>query len=127
MSSRTASNVVVIEGGPRAERERARVRGRDRAAALQEAGNEMVGTDAGSAMPARPAAHAPDAPIESPVESPRGRRGADGRVQGLLEWLHIPYTHSGVLSPIPAAPAGIALSGLPMGAAPIEEGFACSR
>lgn len=27
-----------------------------------------------------------------------GRWGEDGCVQGMLEWLHIPYTHSGVLS-----------------------------
>jgi D-alanine-D-alanine ligase len=27
-----------------------------------------------------------------------GRWGEDGCVQGLLEWLRIPYTHSGVLA-----------------------------
>ena len=48
-----------------------------------------------------------------------GRWGEDGCVQGLLEWLGIPYTHSGVLASAlamdkAAAKAAYAAAGLPM-------------
>lgn len=93
-SSRTAPKVVVLMGGPSAEREVSLSSGRECAQALRQAGYEVVELDAGKDLPARLAEHAPDVVFNSL----HGRWGEDGCVQGLLEWLGIPYTHSGVLA-----------------------------
>jgi len=81
-------------GGPSAEREVSLSSGRMCAAALREAGFQVVEVDAGRDLPARLAAIAPDVAFNAL----HGRWGEDGCVQGLLEWLGIPYTHSGVLA-----------------------------
>ena len=54
----------------------------------------MVELDAGPDLCARLSEIAPDVVFNAL----HGQFGEDGRVQGLLEWLRIPYTHSGVLS-----------------------------
>ena len=94
MSSRAAPKVAVIMGGPSAEREVSLSSGRECAAALREAGYEVVEIDAGGDLPARLADAAPDVVFNAL----HGRWGEDGCVQGLLEWLRLPYTHSGVLA-----------------------------
>ena len=94
MSSRAAPKVVVLMGGPSAEREVSLSSGRECAQALRQAGYEVVELDAGRDLPARLAEHAPDVVFNAL----HGRWGEDGCVQGLLEWLGIPYTHSGVLA-----------------------------
>ncbi len=94
MSSRAASRVAVLMGGPSAEREVSLVSGRECATALREAGFEVVEIDAGVDLPAQLAAVSPDVVFNAL----HGRWGEDGCVQGLLEWLRIPYTHSGVLA-----------------------------
>jgi len=81
-------------GGPSAEREVSLSSGRECAAALREAGYRVVGIDAGPDLCARLRDTAPDVVFNAL----HGRWGEDGCVQGLLEWLRIPYTHSGVLS-----------------------------
>lgn len=81
-------------GGASAEREVSLVTGHECAAALREAGYEVVEVDAGRDLPARLAEIAPDVCFNAL----HGRWGEDGCVQGLLEWLGIPYTHSGVLA-----------------------------
>ena len=68
--------------------------GRDCAAALCEAGYDVVEIDAGRDLAQRLIDEAPDAVFNAL----HGRWGEDGAVQGILEWLRIPYTHSGVLS-----------------------------
>ncbi len=93
-SSRAFRRVAVLMGGPSAEREVSLSSGRDCALALRQAGYEVVEVDAGPDLPARLAAIAPDAVFNAL----HGRWGEDGCVQGLLEWLRIPYTHSGVLA-----------------------------
>jgi D-alanine-D-alanine ligase len=50
--------------------------------------------DAGMDLPAQLAVVRPDVAFNAL----HGRWGEDGCVQGLLEWLRIPYTHSGVLA-----------------------------
>ncbi|MFN3955202.1 MAG: D-alanine--D-alanine ligase [Pararhodobacter sp.] len=94
MSSRTAPKVVVLKGGISAEREVSLSSGRECAAALREAGFQVVEVDAGRDLPARLAEIAPDAVFNAL----HGRWGEDGCVQGLLEWMGVPYTHSGVLA-----------------------------
>lgn len=93
-SSRTAPKVAVLMGGPSAEREVSLSSGRECANALREAGYEVVEVDAGRDLPARLGEINPDVCFNAL----HGRWGEDGCVQGMLEWLRIPYTHSGVLA-----------------------------
>lgn len=81
-------------GGPSAEREVSLVSGRECAAALRGEGFEVVELDAGPDLCARLQDIRPGVIFNAL----HGRWGEDGCVQGLLEWLGIPYTHSGVLA-----------------------------
>jgi D-alanine-D-alanine ligase len=94
MSSTTRPRVAVLMGGPSAEREVSLSSGRECAAALRQAGYDVVEVDAGRDLAARLRG------LGSIVafNALHGRWGEDGCVQGLLEWLRIPYTHSGVLA-----------------------------
>ena len=94
MSSRTNPKVVVLMGGPSAEREVSLSSGRECATALRDAGYDVVEVDAGPDVAARLIEIAPDAVFNAL----HGRWGEDGAVQGILEWLQIPYTHSGILA-----------------------------
>ncbi|SHF78864.1 D-alanine--D-alanine ligase [Litoreibacter ascidiaceicola] len=94
MSSRTIRKVVVLMGGPSVEREVSLSSGRDCATALREAGYEVTELDAGPDLAARLSDLQPDVVFNAL----HGRWGEDGCVQGLLEWMRIPYTHSGVLA-----------------------------
>ena len=93
-SSRTPPKVAVLMGGPSAEREVSLSSGKPCAAALREEGYEVVEVDAGRDLAVRLADIEPDAVLNCL----HGRWGEDGCVQGLLEWMRIPYTHSGVFS-----------------------------
>ena len=94
MSSRATPTVAVLMGGPSAEREVSLSSGRECATALREAEYNVVELDAGADVAQRLAALAPDVVFNAL----HGRWGEDGCVQGILEWLRIPYTHSGVLA-----------------------------
>ena len=94
MSSRATHRVAVLMGGTSAEREVSLSTGRECAEALRVAGFEVIEIDAGSDLPARLA----EAKADCVFNALHGRWGEDGCVQGLLEWLRIPYTHSGVLA-----------------------------
>jgi len=94
MSSRATPKVAVLMGGPSAEREVSLSTGRECANALRGEGFEVIEVDAGLDLPARLAEIKPDVVFNAL----HGRWGEDGCVQGLLEWLKIPYTHSGVLA-----------------------------
>ena len=91
-----SKRVAVLYGGISAEREVSLVSGRDCGKALAEAGFtvEMVDVtdDVGALIKAL--TPAPDAAFNAL----HGRWGEDGCVQGLLELLHIPYSHSGVMA-----------------------------
>ncbi len=94
MSSRALPKVAVLLGGPSAEREVSLSSGQQCAAALREEGFEVVEIDAGTDLVARLEA----AEADVVFNALHGRWGEDGCVQGLLEWLGLPYTHSGVLA-----------------------------
>jgi len=94
MSGRTVLKVAVLMGGPSAEREVSLSTGAECAEALRSEGYDVVEVDAGPDLAARLSEVAPDVVFNAL----HGRFGEDGRVQGLLEWLHLPYTHSGVLA-----------------------------
>jgi D-alanine-D-alanine ligase len=86
--------VAVLMGGLSAERGVSLVSGRECAAALRQAGYDVAEVDAGIDLPQRLA----DAKPDCVFNALHGRWGEDGCVQGILEWLRIPYTHSGVLA-----------------------------
>ena len=98
MSSRAIPKVVVLMGGPSAERAVSLSSGHECAKALRVSGCEVIEVDAQfgavADLCARLTAIAPDAVFNAL----HGRWGEDGCIQGLLEWLQIPYTHSGVLA-----------------------------
>ena len=94
MSSRTAARIAVLMGGRSAEREVSLVSGRECAAALRSEGFDVVEIDAGPDL----ASVLTDVRPDVAFNALHGRWGEDGCVQGILEWLGIPYTHSGVLA-----------------------------
>ena len=85
-------------GGPSAEREVSLSSGRGCADALRVAGFEVaeivLGPGDGAGLAARLAEARPDVVFNAL----HGRLGEDGCVLGLLEWMGLPYTHSGVLA-----------------------------
>jgi D-alanine-D-alanine ligase len=87
--------VAVLKGGMSAEREVSLSSGTECAKALRDAGyTQVIEVDAGRDLAAQLAEIQPDVAFNAL----HGRWGEDGCVQGLLEWLAIPYTHSGVLA-----------------------------
>ncbi|RED14217.1 D-alanine--D-alanine ligase [Pontivivens insulae] len=94
MSSSGQPRIAVLLGGPSAEREVSLVSGRLCAAALRDEGFEVTEIDAGESLVDDLRAANPDVVFNAL----HGRWGEDGCVQGLLEWMRIPYTHSGVLA-----------------------------
>ncbi len=94
MSSRANPKVVVLMGGPSAERDVSLSSGRECAAALRDAECDVIEVDAGPDVAARLIEIAPDVVFNAL----HGRWGEDGAIQGVLEWLQIPYTHSGILA-----------------------------
>tara|TARA_R110002051_G_scaffold33923_2_gene75488 strand:+ start:16789 stop:17667 length:879 start_codon:yes stop_codon:yes gene_type:complete len=102
-------------GGPSAEREVSLSSGTECAAALRVTGCEVIEVDAGPDLCARLEQIKPDVVFNAL----HGRWGEDGCVQGLLEWMRVPYTHSGVLSSALAldkqrSKAAYAAAGLPV-------------
>jgi len=96
MAKSMAKSVVILKGGLSAEREVSLNSGAACAAALREAGYSVREVDVSRDLGALVAAldPAPDAVFNAL----HGRWGEDGCVQGMLELLQIPYTHSGVLA-----------------------------
>jgi len=94
MSRGAATSVAVLMGGPSAEREVSLSTGRACAEALRGEGFAVTEIDAGPDVVADLRAAAPDVVFNAL----HGPKGEDGVIQGVLEWLELPYTHSGVLA-----------------------------
>ena len=94
VSGKTPHRIAVLMGGFSAEREVSLVSGRECAQALRVAGYDVVEVDCGLDLCVRLTEISPDVVFNAL----HGRWGEDGCVQGMLEWLRIPYTHSGVLA-----------------------------
>jgi D-alanine-D-alanine ligase len=86
--------VAVLMGGWSAEREVSLVSGRAAVEALRSRGYLVSGIDVGRDLALRLREIKPDVVYNAL----HGRYGEDGTVQGLLEIMGIPYTHSGVLA-----------------------------
>jgi D-alanine-D-alanine ligase len=87
-------HVAVLMGGWSAEREISLRSGKACAEALARTGYRTTTVDAGHDIAAALSAVKPDVVLNML----HGRPGEDGTVQGVLEVLGIPYTHSGVLA-----------------------------
>ncbi|MGV6812862.1 MAG: D-alanine--D-alanine ligase [Brevirhabdus sp.] len=94
MSSRTAPKVAVVMGGPSSERQVSLSTGRECAEGLRQVDFDVVEIDAGPDLCQQLRDAAPDVAFNAL----HGRWGEDGVVQGIFEWMQIPYTHSGVLA-----------------------------
>lgn len=94
MSDSPTQHVVVLKGGWSAEREVSLVSGSAVAQGLEAAGYRVTEVDVGHDLPALIAALTPAPDVV--FNALHGRGGEDGVVQGVLEMLGIPYTHSGV-------------------------------
>lgn len=122
MSSRT-TRVAVLKGGWSAEREVSLVSGAECAKALRHAGYEVTEIDAGPDLAAALEAAAPDVVFNAL----HGRGGEDGCVQGLLEVMRLPYTHSGVLASALAMDKIRAKEVFAAAGVPVAEGRLASR
>ena len=89
-----SKHVAVLMGGWSSEREVSLTSGRAVSKALKEEGFRVTDIDVGRDLGARLSAVKPDVAFNAL----HGPYGEDGTVQGLLEILGIPYTHSGVLA-----------------------------
>jgi D-alanine-D-alanine ligase len=90
---RKRRSVAVLLGGTSAERPVSLVTGAEVAKALTEEGYEVKTIDVGSDVAALVAALTP-AP-DAVFNALHGSGGEDGTIQGLLDLMRIPYTHSG--------------------------------
>jgi len=88
--------IVLLKGGRSAEREVSLVSGRECAAGLREAGYQVAEIDVRDDLAA--VLKALDPKPDLVFNALHGRYGEDGAIQGVLDWLGIPYTHSGVLA-----------------------------
>ncbi len=85
-------------GGPSAEREVSLSSGRECAVALRQAGYDVVEIELGAGRSGDIVARLTDAAPDVVFNALHGRFGEDGCLQGILEWMGLPYTHSGLLA-----------------------------
>src|SRR5690349_20554853 len=91
---RYVTRVAVLYGGISAESEVSRSTGMQVIPALREAGFEVTPIEVDEDIGAVIAALNPRP--DAVFNALHGRFGEDGAIQGVLDWLEIPYTHSGV-------------------------------
>lgn len=111
----TTQHVAVLMGGMSAEREVSLTSGRACAEALRGEGYRVTEIDAGADLGARLAEIRPDVVFNAL----HGRFGEDGCVQGVMNLMRLPYTHSGLLASAiamdkPVAKRLYAAAGLPV-------------
>ena len=110
-------HVAVLYGGPSTEREVSLSSGRQVIAALRQHGFRVTPIEATDDLHA--ILRALDPRPDAVFNALHGRFGEDGAIQGVLDWLGIPYTHSGVRASAlamdkSAAKAVFAAAGLPV-------------
>jgi len=89
------TRVAVLHGGISAEREVSLASGKQCVMALRDAGFEVVPIEATADLGALIAALTTSKP-DVVFNALHGRFGEDGCIQGVLDWLRLPYTHSGL-------------------------------
>src|SRR5215471_3583293 len=118
-----ARHVAVLMGGWSAEREVSLRSGKACAEALLRRGYRVTSLDVTPEIATAVAAAKPDVALNLL----HGRPGEDGTLQGLLEILGIPYSHSGVLASALAMKKDIAKSVLRGAGVPVPGGKVVSR
>ncbi|MBB2204999.1 D-alanine--D-alanine ligase [Gluconacetobacter takamatsuzukensis] len=116
-----ARHVTVLTGGVSAERAVSLSSGAGISAALREEGYEVRVLDAGpdlGAIVAELGSHRPDVVFNAL----HGRLGEDGAIQGVLDWMNIPYTHSGVRASATAMDKAAARAVFRAAGLPVAEG-----
>jgi D-alanine-D-alanine ligase len=118
------TRVAVLYGGISAEREVSLSSGEQVIVALREAGFDVRPIDVGADLGAVIAALTPKP--DAVFNALHGRFGEDGAIQGVLDWMGIPYTHSGVRASALAmdkiaAKAIFTAAGLPVAAGRLVE------
>ena len=116
-------HVAVLMGGWSAEREISLRSGKACADALERSGHQVSRIDVDRDVAATLRARKPDVALNVL----HGRPGEDGTLQGLLEVLGIPYTHSGVLASALAMKKDIAKSVLKSAGVPVPGGMVAAR
>jgi len=120
---RKYNRIVVLMGGLSAEREVSLRSGAAVANALRSEGCEAIELDAGRDVAQRLAEIAPDACFNAL----HGKFGEDGCIQGILETMAIPYTHSGVLASALAMHKERAKEAMARAGVPVAEARLVSR
>ena len=118
-----AKHVAVLMGGWSAEREVSLRSGRACAEALQERGYRVTRIDVGRDIATVLQTLKPDVALNML----HGRPGEDGTIQGVLEILGVPYTHSGVLASAAAMQKELAKTILRTAGIPVPDGMVMSR
>jgi D-alanine-D-alanine ligase len=118
-----AKHVAVLMGGWSAEREVSLRSGKACADALLRLGYRITPIDVSREVAAALAAARPDVALNVL----HGRPGEDGTLQGLLEILGIPYTHSGVLASALAMQKDTAKTVFRAAGVPVAEDLVVSR
>ncbi len=118
-----SKHVAVLMGGWSAEREISLLSGRACAEALSRLGYRVTRIDVGRDIAAVLATVRPDVALNVL----HGRPGEDGTLQGILEILAIPYTHSGVMASAVAMQKEIAKILFGAAAVPVPEGLVVAR
>jgi len=116
-------HVAVLMGGWSAEREISLRSGTACADALERSGYQVSRIDVDRDVAATLRARKPDVALNVL----HGRPGEDGTLQGLLEVLGIPYSHSGVLSSALAMKKDIAKNVLEAAGVPVPGGMVVAR
>jgi D-alanine-D-alanine ligase len=116
-------HVAVLMGGWSAERPVSLNSGRGCADALEKRGYRVTRIDVDRDIAATLAALKPDVAFNAL----HGRFGEDGTIQGLLEILRIPYTHSGVLASALAMRKDLAKIVLQAAGVPVAHGVTIDR
>ena len=116
-------HVAVLMGGWSAEREVSLNSGRACAEALEGEGYSVTRIDVARDIAAVLATLKPDVVFNAL----HGRAGEDGAIQGILETLQIPYTHSGLLASALAMQKDKAKIVLASAGVPVADGITISR
>jgi len=117
------TRVAVLMGGLSAERPVSLRTGEACAAGLERAGFTVTRLDVGRDLAEQLKAIRPDVAFNAL----HGPMGEDGCVQGILEFLEIPYTHSGVLASALAMNKDKAKAVLARAGVPVAEHVTCTR
>ncbi|MFT9382183.1 D-alanine--D-alanine ligase [Gluconobacter sp. P5B12] len=113
--------VAVLYGGTSSERPVSLVSGNAAISALREKGHEVTPVDVGADIAVTIQALKAATP-DVVFNALHGPKGEDGAIQGVLEWMGLPYTHSGIRASAVAMDKGATRMLLAAAGLPIAEG-----